>query len=147
MTLVKWKPNSVGFSNEFDSIFKTIFEPKMASLSPQYNSQWSPAIDVKETEKDFVIIADLAGVVKKDIQVKVVNRVLTISGVRKEEVNKNNDYYHYKERYAGSLNRSFSLPDNVNQDKISASFKNGILIVKLEKDEKNLPQEIDINIT
>ena len=147
MTLARWKPNSVRANDEFDSIFRTIFETKKASLSPKYNSQWSPAIDLKETEKDFVIIADIAGVVKKDIQVKVVDQVLTIFGVRKAEVNKNNDYYHSKERYTGSFNRYFNLPDNINQDKISANFKNGVLIVKLEKDENNLPQEIEINIT
>ena len=108
---------------------------------------WSPAVDVKETDNSFVLSADIPGLTKKDIKVNVANGKLSISGERTYETDQENDNYHYRERRFGTFDRSFKLPDTVDEEKISASFKNGILIVALPKHANILPKEREIKVS
>ena len=145
MTLIKWKPEPTKVYDEFDSMIKTIFNTEWP-LKSHNRSKWMPATDIKETDKSYIIKVDIAGLTKKDIQVTIVNQLLTISGERKEELNESDNYFHYRERLTGSFNRSFNLPDTVNQDKISANFNNGTLIIKLEKNAEIPLKEKSIKI-
>ena len=86
----------------------------------------------------------MQGLPKKDIEINIVDDVLTISGNRNNEKDEEGDYFHYRERLKGSFSRSFNLPEIVDKDKITANFKNGILTVELEKKEKMLPRKIEI---
>jgi HSP20 family protein len=108
---------------------------------------WSPAVDVKETDNSFVLTTDIPGLTKKDIKVNVANGKLSISGERTYETDQENDNYHYRERRFGTFDRSFKLPDTVDEEKISASFKNGILIVALPKHANILPKEREIKVS
>ena len=145
MTLVKWKPRPMNVYNEFDSIFNSLFHSDFRN-SLKYESDWEPDIDIKESNKAFLIKADIAGLSKKDIKINVHGDQLTISGERGDESNEN-DYYLFRERSVGKFSRTFNLPESVNTDKINARFKNGILSIELEKHEEIIPKTKEIIIT
>ena len=145
MTLVKWAPKPVSLFNEMDSMVNSLFGNDWNL--PVDHEDWSPAVDVKETHDNFLINADIPGFNKKDIKVNIIDQKLMITGESKNESNDENSRYHYRERRHGSFNRTFNLPESVNEDKISASFKNGILEIKLPKHEHVLPKEKEITIS
>ena len=145
MTLVKWKPKPMNVYNEFDSLFNSLFHSDFRN-SLKYESDWEPDIDIKESNKAFLIKADIAGLSKKDVKINVHGDQLTISGERGDESNKN-DYYLFRERSVGKFSRTFNLPESVNTDKINARFKNGILSIDLEKHEEIIPKTKEIIIT
>ncbi len=93
-----------------------------------------PRVDLKSTDKEYILTADLPGCDKKDIHVYLKDNILTIRGEHKSEEKQENDAYFYQERYSGSFERSIYLPENtVESDKINAKFENGVLTVKIEK--------------
>lgn len=100
---------------------------------PGAMAAWSPAVDIAEDEQAITIKADLPEVDKKDIHVGVENGMLTIRGERKREKEEKKKNYHRVERSFGSYERSFSLPEAVEKDKIIAECKNGVLTVTLPK--------------
>jgi HSP20 family protein len=109
--------------------------------------EWVPVVDVMETEEDFQIRAELPGVDKKDVKLSVENGVLMISGHREQEKEEKGKRYHKIERSYGSFARSFTMPDIVDEQKVTAEFKNGVLTVRLPKSEKARPKSIEVQIT
>ena len=145
MTLIKWQPKPMNVFDDMDSMIHSIFNTDWNF--PARNTQnWSPDVDVKETRNSFVLSADIPGLTKKDIKINVANGRLSISGERSFETDQENDNYHYRERQFGTFDRSFNLPENVDEKKISASFKNGILNVTMPKHENILPKEKEIKV-
>ena len=144
MTLVKWRPSPITMVNEFDNIFKSLFHSDFRNVINTTND-WEPSMDIKESDKNFLIEADVAGLEKKDISINLNGDQLTISGSREEKVGKN-DYYHFRERSVGAFSRTFNLPKSINRDKISANFENGILSIKLEKHKELIPKTKEITI-
>ena len=145
MRLIKWKPEPVKIDNEFDSMINKIFNEEW-DLPLKERNNWIPNMDVKETDTSLIIKADVAGLTKKNIQVKVVDQVIVISGEGKEEIDKNNEYYYLRERKTNSFKRSFRLPDTVNQDEITANCKDGILHIEMKKNAEVPPLEKAIKI-
>jgi HSP20 family protein len=92
-----------------------------------------PAVDVSETDKAYEITAELPGMDEKNVDVKVANGLLSIKGEKQEEKEEKKKDYYRRERSFGSFERSFSVPDGVDSDKIEASFKKGVLTVTLPK--------------
>ncbi|HTZ78273.1 MAG TPA: Hsp20/alpha crystallin family protein [Stellaceae bacterium] len=108
----------------------------------------APAVDVAETDKEFQITAELPGIDEKNLDVSVSGGVLTIRGEKreeKEEKDKNKNYYLSERRY-GSFQRSFQLPDGVDQEKIGANFDKGVLRVTLPKSAEAVTQQKKIPI-
>lgn len=95
-----------------------------------------PRVDIHETDKQYTIEAELAGMNDKDVELAVKDDVLTLKGEKKEEKKEEKKDYLRTERSYGSFERSFALPDGVDRDKIDASFKNGVLTITLPKTEK-----------
>ena len=143
MTLVKWTPKPMNISNEFDNMFRTLLHSDSKNPS-KTRIDWNPEIDIIESDKFFLIKADIAELNKKDIKIILKGEQLTISGERKEITDNEDDYYHYRERSAGKFSRSFNLPESINKDKIHAQFKNGTLSIELEKHDVIVPQEKNI---
>jgi HSP20 family protein len=108
---------------------------------------WSPAVDIFDKGGEVVIHAELPGIKKEDIDVRVENNVLTIRGKkeRKEEVKE--EGYFRAERTYGSFSRSFSLPSTVEVSKIGAEYKDGVLTLRLPKAEEAKPRQIDIKVS
>ena len=146
MTLIKWQPKPMNVFDDMDSMIHSLFNTDW-NFSPRNTQDWSPAVDVKETDNSFVLSADIPGLTKKDIKINVANGRLSICGERSFETDQENDNYHYRERQFGSFDRSFNLPDTVDEENISASFKNGILNVLLPKHENILPKEREIKVS
>ena len=146
MTLIKWQPKPMNVFDDMDTMIHSFFNTDW-NFPVQDTRNWSPAVDVKETDNSFVLTADIPGLTKKDIKVNVANGKLSLSGERTYETDQENDNYHYRERRFGTFDRSFKLPDTVDEEKISASFKNGILNVGLPKHANILPKEREIKVS
>ena len=145
MTLVKWNPTR-SLMTDFDRIFDSMFTHDL----PQFSStkSWMLAVDVNETETEFFLSADMPGLDKKDVTVDIHDGVITIKGERAAIDNeKSTDDYRIRERQLGSFNRSFRLPDNVNEVKVAAKFKNGVLKVTLPKTKEVIPEGRQIKIS
>ena len=110
-------------------------------------SQWSPIVDITEDEKEYLIKAELPEVRKEDVKLTVENGVLTLSGERKFEKEEKNRKYHRIERAYGSFARSFSLPDDADAGKVTAEFKDGLLSVRVAKNEKALPKTVEVKVS
>lgn len=109
-------------------------------------ADWSPSVDVAEDEKEYLITADAPGVKREDLKVTVQNGVLTISGERKSEKEEKGKKFHKVERLYGSFARSFSLPEDAEDEKLSAQFKEGVLTVHLPKSAKAKAKSKEIKI-
>jgi HSP20 family protein len=105
---------------------------------------WAPAVDIKEDDGAYVLRADVPGVDPKDIELNMENGVLTLRGERKSETKEEKDNYHRIERVTGSFFRRFTLPDTVESENISAKYANGVLEVRIPKQEKVLPRRIEV---
>ena len=109
-------------------------------------TQWLPPVDITEDDKSYVIKAELPEVRKEDVKVTVENGVLTISGERKFEKEEKHRKYHRIERAYGSFTRSFHVPDDADDAKVGAEFKDGVLTVRLAKSEKARPKSIEVKV-
>ncbi len=106
----------------------------------------APAVDVAEKDNAYEITAELPGLDEKNIEVSLANGGLTIKGEKKEEKEEKRKDYYLKERHYGSFERSFTLPDGVDTDKIDASFSKGVLTVKLPKKPEAIKPEKKIAV-
>ena len=109
-------------------------------------SAWAPLVDITEDDKAYVIKAELPEVRKEDLKVSVEDGVLTFSGERKFEKEEKGKRYHRVERAYGSFTRSFTVPDDADASKVRAEFKDGVLLVRLEKSEKAKPKTIEVQV-
>ncbi|MBV8545307.1 MAG: Hsp20/alpha crystallin family protein [Acidobacteria bacterium] len=109
-------------------------------------ANWSPTCDVVETKDDIVIKAELPGIDEKDVDVELESGVLTIKGERNAEKETEENDYRRVERSYGSFLRSFTLPPNIEAEKISATFAKGLLEVRLPKKEGAKPRQIKVDV-
>ena len=109
-------------------------------------AEWTPSVDIAEDDKEWVIKADLPEVKKEDVKVTVENGVLRITGERKLEKEEKGKKYHRVEWSYGSFLRSFVLPDGADGSKVNADFKDGVLKVRLPKNEKARPKAIEVKV-
>jgi len=108
---------------------------------------WTPPVDIFETQDhEIVLRAELPGLKREEIDIRVENSTLTLRGERKQEQEVTKESYHRVERAYGTFSRSFSLPTTVNTEKVSASFADGILTVKLPTREEAKPRQIQVTV-
>jgi HSP20 family protein len=108
---------------------------------------WAPLVDITEDDKEYLIKADLPEIKKEDVKISVVDGVLAISGERKYEKEEKGKKYHRVERSYGSFERSFSVPADAEEEKVSAQFKDGVLMVHLPKGENAKPKRLQIKVS
>jgi len=113
---------------------------------PRTSRPWSPAVDIFETEDELVVKADLPEVDLKDIDVRVENQTLTITGERKFEREEGRKGYHRIERSYGQFTRSFTVPQTVDTENVAAEYHNGVLTVKLSKKPAAKPRQVKIAV-
>jgi HSP20 family protein len=109
-------------------------------------ADWVPAVDISETESEFLIKAELPEIRKDDVKVTVQDGVLTIRGERRHESEEKDRKYHRMERSYGVFMRRFSLPEGVDEQKLKAEFENGMLHLHLPKSPKAQPRAIEVEI-
>ena len=146
--LTRWDP-----FREMDDLQKRLNSIFGLSPARQINgkeemtvAQWLPLVDITEDDKEYLIKAELPEVRKEDVKVTVENGVLTISGERKLEKEEKDKRYHRIERAYGSFTRSFQVPDDADEAKVGAEFKDGVLVVRLAKSEKARPKSIEVKV-
>ncbi len=111
-------------------------------------ADWAPSVDIDEDANQYLIKADLPGVDKENIDVKLENGMLSIRGDKhtESETDKGGKH-HRRERFHGTFARSFTLPDSIDADKVDAAYKDGVLTLAIPKVEKARPKSIDIKIS
>jgi HSP20 family protein len=145
MQLTKWDPLRE-MEDIFDRYNRALSWPRRGSKDIMATEDWAPRVDIVETDNDFNIKAEIPEVKKEDVKVSVDNGVLTIKGERKQEKEEKNKKFHRIERSYGSFARSFVLPENVDANKIDASFKDGMLNLSIPKTKEVKPKAIDVKI-
>jgi len=145
MELVRFEPFA-GFGN-LRSVFNGLFDENLGRSSTQPSvSKWYPAVDVLESKDSYLIRAELPGMKREDIKVEVKNGTLVLSGERKSEKPADGVEYRHVERVTAKFWRSFSLPETVKQDGIEATYKDGILEIRVPKAEEAKPRQIEISV-
>lgn len=110
-------------------------------------ADWTPAVDIFETSKhEIVINAELPGLKREDIDIRVENNTLTIRGERKHQAEVKQEHYHRVERAYGSFSRSFALPSTVDAEKVAANFLDGVLTITLPMREEAKPRQIQVQV-
>ncbi len=112
---------------------------------PLFNGR-TPVVDVRESDKEYTMEVELPGLTEKDIEVKVENDLLTLSSKKEEDKKEDRKGYLIRERRRFEFSRSFSLPKEVDREKIDAEFKNGLLKLVLPKTPKAQPKRIDVKV-
>jgi len=110
-------------------------------------ANWSPAIDIEETDREYLVKADLPDVKKEDVKVELLDGSLTIEGERKQEREEKGKRFHRVERAYGKFVRRFGLPNEVDASKAQAEFKEGVLNVHLPKSPTIKPKVVDIRVS
>ena len=126
------------FTREIDRVFDAFFG------QTDQARRWVPPVDLVEVEDHFVLTADLPGLRDEDVNIEVQDGTLVISGERKAEHERRERGFYRIERSFGSFNRSLTLPDGVDPDRIEASFSDGVLEVRIPKPEERKPRRISI---
>ena len=147
MNMQVWNP-----FQEFENLLERYNKGGGSRLGKQLETEmsfadWAPSVDIEENEDKYVIKADLPGVDKKDIDVKLENGVLSIRGEKRIEKESGKDTKHHRrERFHGTFSRSFTLPDAVDADAVDASYRDGVLSLHIPKKEEAKPRAIDIKV-
>jgi len=147
MTLVNWSP-----LRELDDLFNQYGRLLGRQGTPAASGndgtvvEWRPVANISETADEYCIRAELPEVQKKDIDVSVHEGVITIRGERKLENRSGDEKHHRIESFYGSFARSFTLPADVDEAKIQAESKDGVLTVRLPKTEARKPRPIEVQV-
>jgi len=147
MELVRWNPlkEMSLLRNHFSSLFGDPFFPAEMAGNEGSRNVWQPAVDIFEKDDKMFIKAELPGMDKKDISLDIQNDVLTLRGERKYENEVKEENFYRKEMSHGTFVRSFTLPAEVDADRIKAEFKDGILTVEVPSPETRKPKQITVH--
>lgn len=148
MALIRWTPlrSVMSFRDEMDRLLDASYG-RMAPSGEMYEGDWFPPMDFSETDGEVIACLEIPGLSKDDIKVSVQNDFLTISGEKKQEQTEEKENVHKVERTYGMFKRVLKLPAEVDSAKVKASYKDGVLKVKLPKVEAKKPKEIPIQVS
>ncbi len=146
-TITRWNP--LRELEDFQSRILSAFNPGLGrhGQDSPVMTEWMPLVDIAENENEYVITSELPEVRKDDVKVTVENGMLTITGERKFEKEEKNKTYHLIERSYGNFTRSFVLPEDCDPGKVNAEFKDGLLKVRVTKNEQAKPRHIDVLVS
>lgn len=148
MTLVRWDPfrELEEMSERLNRVFS---RPATRTTNGKENmtvADWTPSVDISETDGGYLIKAELPEVKKEDVKVTVENGVLTLQGERRQETEEKGRRYHRIERSYGSFVRSFALPESVDESGVKAEYKDGVLNLHIPKSERVKPKAIEVKV-
>jgi HSP20 family protein len=136
--------NLASFQDEMNRMFDQFFRGGNGEEAGWGVRPWAPPVDIYETDDALVLKAELPGMSKDDVSVEVHQNTLRLRGERKHEAEVKEDRYHRVERAYGTFQRSFVLPTVVDQEHVQATYKDGILELRLPKSEAAKPKRIAI---
>ena len=150
VTLTRWNPatDSANLAQRMERMFDEMMGRGLWRSSEErpLRGSWVPAINILEREDAMVITADLPGLKAEDVEVTVEEGILSIRGERKLEETSEGETYHRVERMYGVFERTFTLPNSVDVDKIDARFSNGEMVLTLPKREESKPRSVKIKV-
>ncbi|MBU0640174.1 MAG: Hsp20/alpha crystallin family protein [Planctomycetes bacterium] len=134
------------FRNEMDTLFDRFFRNPWgrAEFDLPLGGLTAPSMDLADTDNEVTVTLELPGVQPDDVDIRISGGLLTISGEKREEKEKENKDYHFTERRFGSFRRSVELPSTVDPEKVEATFKNGVLAVAIAKRPDAKPKRIEV---
>ena len=150
MALIRWEPvrelNTI--QSEMNRLFNTFFEAPAPGNGGTGTAlrRWIPAMDLVESDQDFVLRADLPGLSESDVKIELEDNVLTISGERRAEHEERKEGYYRVERASGNFSRSLTLPEGVDPESVQAHFDKGVLEVRIPKPEQRKPRKVAISV-
>ena len=146
MKLTKALPKSVAtVRDEFDRLFDQLLNTGyLGQAARVFETMWTPSVDFSENEKEYIARVEAPGVAKEDLDVNVDGQTLTISGRRDFEKEEKTEEYFWRERQAGRFVRALQLPTAVDQSKVTASYQDGIMTIRLPKSETTGKTRIQI---
>lgn len=147
MAIVRWNPvrDLLGLQEEMNMLFGDFLGN--AKRGDEVGViRWAPRVDIVEVNNHFELAADLPGLKKEDIKVEIHDNVLTLRGEKKIEEETKDKNYRLNERYYGEFVRTFTLPENVEKDRIEAAFEDGVLKLTIPKAEKAKPKQIEVKV-
>ncbi len=146
MTIVRWEPfrELSSLQTEMNRLFNAAFDSP-AGGGGGGARRWTPAMDLLETEDEFVLRADLPGLSESDVHIELEDNVLTLSGERKTEHEDKREGFYRMERAYGAFSRSLTLPKGIDPEAVTAAFDRGVLEVRVPKPEQRKPRRISIN--
>ncbi len=133
MNLINWRPKTVSSYRTLPNIFERMVDDNF--FFDYDNNDLRPSVEINESNDAFMISADLPGIEKSDIEVKVEENTLILNAKRYIDKSDNNEKVHYNERRFGTFSRSFKLPKTVKEEKITAKLDNGVLSIVIPKAE------------
>jgi len=147
MELIRWNPMYDRFNlrHRMDKMLGDYFYPSVQGQEDSEVGNWNPAADIYENDDNIVIKAEFPGIDKKDITVDLKNRVLTLKGERSSDDETTEDNYYRRERRYGRFERAFTLPTEVDPDKIKADYKDGVLKIEIPKSQEKKPKKIMVH--
>jgi len=145
-----WRPfmDLTRWERDMERMMEGFFGRRMRPWFPRTEGveMTAPAVDVYEEKDDIIVKAELPGMEKDNIEVNLADHMLTIKGEKKKEEEIKEENYYRSERFHGSFLRTVELPKDVHGDKVKASFKNGILEVRLPKTEEAKRKEVKVKV-
>jgi len=149
-TLTRWEPinDITNLSQRMDRVFEELMGRSLRRLADEdrLRGSWSPAVNILEKKDAIVITADLPGLKAEEVEITVDNGVLTIRGERRLEEAADGETYHRVERVYGMFERTFTLPNSVDVNRIDAKFRNGEMVITLPKREESKPRAVKVAI-
>jgi HSP20 family protein len=147
MALARWTPQRdlMAVRDEMNRVLNEVFGRGANDESAWSSGTWSPPVDIYETDEALVMKAELPGFSKDDISIEMKENTLVIRGERKREDEVKEGNYHRMERAYGAFQRSFLLPTTVDQNKVSAAYRDGILELRLPKVQAAQPKRIAVS--
>ena len=142
--VTRWNPTTAYLTNRepFFRMFDSFFN---SDAQGEETRAWVPPVDIQENGDSYLFHAELPGMSKEDIHITLENSVLRLSGERKFEKDAKKENYHRVERTYGTFTRTFTLPTQVDPEKVQAAFENGILTITVPKAEQAKPRRIAIS--
>jgi len=145
--IIRWDPfrEMAGLQERMSRLFEEASGSRRAS-DDFITGSWIPSVDVRETKDSLEISVEVPGIEPKDVEVSVENGILTLKGSRSFEKAAEGETYHRVERSYGAFERSFTLPTNIDSERVSAVYRHGVLNLTLPKREEAKPRSISIKI-
>jgi HSP20 family protein len=145
MMLTRWDPirEFATLQDRMNRLFQDSFGRGEESLT---STAFAPPVDIYEDEHSFMLKLEVPGIEEKDIDVRLENNTLTVTGERKFEKEEKEENFRRVERRYGSFTRSFTLPNTVDTDNVSADYDKGVLKIRLQKKAEAKPKQIKVNV-
>lgn len=146
--VARWNPfrEMEQFRREMDELFGRFFDWRPTAVATPAGFEFTPALDVYETPDEFVVFVSTPGVSEKDLQVELTNGTLTVSGERKALIEDENVQAHYVSRMGGygKFSVTYTLPTAIDENRVKAVYRNGVLEVRLPKAESAKPKTVKV---